>query len=71
MTTLPSGKSLQTEHPNELSDRVKLQTVRAHLDLIMSQIDYTRGACYTDSKIASLIRPEYLEAVRTALELTK
>lgn len=69
---LPSGAEIPRGAPDTvLSDSAKLQMVRAHLDLIMSQIDYTRGLCRPQNQIGTLVRPDYLETVRNALELSK
>jgi NH3-dependent NAD+ synthetase len=65
-------EDLQNKPPStELSDKAKYQTLRSFLDLMMSQIDYPMGACKQTDKICTLVRPDFLDSVRKALEITR
>lgn len=52
-----------------LSDRAKLKTLRTHLDLLLHQIGYDEGTCSPTDQIQTLVRADYLESVRRAMEI--
>ncbi len=74
-TLLPSGQILRDYSGGDpaprMTDAAKVRYLRSTLELLMSQIDYTMGACPMTARIDSLIKPDYMDVVRNILENTK
>lgn len=75
-TTLPSGQVLRSYSdegtaPRVMTDRAKAHLLRNQLSVLLSVIDYSRGACSARDPVSMLVKPDYLETIRDALEMTK
>jgi hypothetical protein len=69
-TTLPSGQVLGSASA-ELSERTQIEMLRATMQLLLDQVDYTKGACNIVEPVGGCLPHDVIETCHRTLLLTK